>query len=117
MDLDPSPPNLPPLPDYAVVVCGWADDQESVACFFDALDVGSGAELFSVTVTVEGDAVYQIARATPDGDIDMFTDLSGDRYGSNNSAFGVKTCVADEFKIVGERFFSTGECGPVVFSW
>jgi len=117
IDLDPAPPNLPPLPDYPVEVCGWANDPAAVDCFDRALDEGRGAELFSRNVTVEGDPVFEIARARPDGAIEMYDDSSSDRFGARGEAFRIRTCEAEDFKIVGGGFFSTGECGPASFGW
>jgi len=98
-------------------VCGWADNQLAVDCFSSALGEGRGAELFSRNVTVEGDPIYEIARATPKGDIDMYTDSSRDTFGAGGEAFRVRTCEAEGFRIVGDGIFSTGECGPASFGW
>lgn len=117
VDIDRAPPNLPKLPDYEVEVCGWADDQAAVDCFFGALEEGRGAELFSRNVTVEGDPIYQIARATPRGDIEMYSDFSADSFGGGGEKFRLSTCEAEGIEIVGPGLFSVGRCGPYSFGW
>jgi len=116
VDVSPAPPNLPDLPEYEVEVCGWATDQAAIECFNHAIEEGRGAEIFSQPVTVEGDPIYQIARATLGGDVEIYTDYSKDSYGAGGEEFSVQTCDGDEFGFV-QGFFSTGSCGPVSFSW
>ena len=117
VDVSPAPPNLPDIPAYEVEVCGWADDQAAVNCFTKALIERRGAEIFSKPVTVEGDPIYQIARTTPDGDVEIYTDYSKDRYGAGGEEFSIRTCDGEGFDFVGDGYFSTGECGPASFGW
>lgn len=98
VDLDPAPPNLPYLPDYLIDVCGWAGDQSAVSCFKQAQEASRGAEIFFRYGTIEGDAIFAIARLSPAGDIVLYTDHSDDAY-SGPQQFRSRTCSRDDFNI------------------
>lgn len=115
VDVEPSPPNLPYLPDYAMDVCGWAGDQSAVSCFEHAESAGQGAEIFFQYGTIEGDTVFAIARLSPGGEIVLFTDYSDDAY-SGPQQFRSQTCASDGFVIVdGEIPWES--CGEETPGW
>lgn len=115
VDVDPAPPNLPYLPDYAVEVCGWAEDHAAVSCFEEAQDGGRGAEIFFRYGTIEGDTIFAIGRLSPEGEIVLYSDHSDDAY-AGPQPFRSQTCAVEAFVIVdGEIPWES--CGEEASGW
>lgn len=84
----------PPTPDWVLnrtelPACGAEEvaadrlpNREARECLIDAWRESRPAELISERPTVEGDPVTTIYRVLPDGSVEMFVDMTRDRYGS-----------------------------------
>jgi hypothetical protein len=84
----------PPTPDWVLnrtelPECGAEEvaadrppNREARECLINAWREGDAAELVSERRTVEGDPVTTIYRVLPDGSVELFVDMTRDRYGS-----------------------------------
>ena len=88
----------PPTPDWVTgrtelpscgaeeVTAGRPPNTEARECLLDAWRESRGAEMVSERATVEGDPITTIYRALPDGTMEMFVDMTRDRFGSGEWA-------------------------------
>jgi hypothetical protein len=80
--------------------------------FHGSFDEGVGAEAFLELATMEGEPIYQILRAVPNGTIEIYTDAS-DNTTAADAAYSLVICDADGFNLDG-GVIATGDCGPLM---